>query len=287
MILNKAGLVASVFLTLIFFTANSGQAADSKKPPQKADFLKTVDSNKDGKASKAEFVAAMEKKFNSMDVDKSEAVSVQELKIYGEKDEQARNKALQSAKQAVNFEKAFSKSGLEKLFTDRAESEFSGLDKNQDGELSADEVGVKKSKKKKNTKAKQVKKPLSKAEFVAIFIEKSAQAFAKFDKNKDGKVTESELGVKPKIKAAPAKSTLPELPAALVKASVSEKKAKRQALIKSFFVGIDANNDGKISSKEKNTVFERLFKRLDTNHDQLITEDEIIAGRHTPLAEQP
>lgn len=278
--MNKTLIASSLFFTVISFIAIPTQALETKKLHRKADFLTTVDKNKDGKASKAEFIAAMEKKFNSMDVDKSEAVSVQEFKIYGEKDEEARKKALQAAKQTANVEKMIAKKNFLKIFTDRAEREFAALDKNQDNELSADEVGAKKSKKKKNPKAKQVKKTMSKAEFIAIFTDKAEQVFTKLDKNRDNKLADSELGIKHKTKAKPA---LPELPKLSSEPKSTDKKAPQQKLIKSFFVGIDANNDGKISSKEKNIVFERLFNHLDTNHDQHITQEEIIAGRHTPL----
>lgn len=283
--MNKTLTVSSLFLSVISLVATPAYAVETKRPHQKADFLTTVDKNKDGKASKAEFIAAMEKKFNSMDVDKSEAVSVQEFKIYGEKDEEARKKALQAAKQTANVEKMIAKKNFLKLFTDRAEREFAALDKNQDNELSADEVGAKKSKKKKNAKAKQVKKTMPKAEFVAIFTDKAEQVFTKLDKNRDNKLADSELGIKHKSKAKPALPELPKL-SSEPKPKSADKKAPQQKLIKSFFVGIDANNDGKISSKEKSIVFERLFNRLDTNHDHLITQEEIIAGRHTPLSDR-
>lgn len=292
--MNKTLIVSGLFLTVMSVIAIPVQAAETKKPHQKADFLKTVDTNNDAKASKAEFIAAMEKKFSSLDVDKNEAVSVQELKVYGEKDEEARRKALEAAKQSANFGKITSKKKFVKLFTERGEREFAALDKNHDNELSADEVGAEQVKKKKHSKVKQQeKKPMSKAEFVAMFSESAERNFIRLDKNRDGKLTESELGIKPKAQAVAKnkeKITLPQLPnlsgliPSLPKPQTVDKKAQQQKLIKSFFVGIDANNDGKISSKEKTAVFERLFNRLDTNHDQHVTQEEIIAGRHTPLS---
>ncbi len=292
--MNKTLTVPGLFLTAISVIATAAQAAETPKPHQKADFLKTVDTNKDGKASKAEFIAAMERKFSSMDVDKNEAVSVQELKVYGEKDEDARRKALEAARQSGNLGKITSKKKFVKLFTERGEREFAALDKNHDAELSADEVGAEKVKKKKHSKNnQQEKKPMSKAEFVGMFSESAERNFVRLDKNRDGKLTEAELGIKPKTQAVAKnkeKIALPELPRlssllpSLPKPQTVDKKAQQQKLIKSFFVGIDANNDGKISSKEKNMVFEKLFNRLDTNHDQHITQEEIIAGRHIPLS---
>lgn len=293
--MNKTITLSSLIFTLISLISPHTQATETKTPPQKNDFLTAVDQNKDGKADKAEFMAAMEKKFNSMDVDKSEAVSVQELKIYGEKDEEARKKALQAAKQQDDFKKIISKKNFTKQFTDRAEREFSGLDKNHDNELSADEVGAKKLKKKKNAKTKhQPAKPMAKADFIALFSASAERNFTRLDKNRDGKLTDSELGIKPIATPQPkpkAKTVLPALPSLSSLLPVPsqskplDKTAQQQKLIKSFFVGIDANNDGKISAKEKNTVFENLFQRMDTNHDQIITQDEIIAGRHTPLSQ--
>lgn len=302
--MNKTAALTSLFFTLILLTSIS-QAEEAKKTPSnKADLLKTVDKNKDGKASKQEFIAAMERKFKSMDVDKNEAVSVQELKVYGVKDAEARRKALQAAKLVGRSEKIISKKKFIKLFTHRAEREFASLDKNHDNELSANEVGANKSKKKTKVKAKpQIKKNMPKADFVALFSDAAERNFSKLDKNRDGKLTNSELGIKPKnkqiflAKAKPVsqpkpKSVLPTLPKIFSflhsspKPKPIDKKVQRQKLIKSFFTDIDANNDGNISNKEKKFVFERLFSRLDSNHDQLITQDEIIAGRHIPLSEK-
>ena len=291
--MNKIVAVSSLFFVVISSVAVCVQAAEAKKPHQKAGFLQTVDTNKDGKASKAEFIAAMDRKFNSLDVDKNDSVSVQELKIYGEKDEEARRRALKIAAQAGFFEKIISKGYFLQLYTERAWRDFAMLDTNDDNVLSADEVGAGKSKRQKNAKAKNHKaRAMSKDEFVGIFIENATRDFLRLDKNHDGMLTETELGVKPQIQHPPSldepadlpKISKPSAQLSLPHKPRADKKALQQKLIKSFFFGIDTNHDGKISTKEKSVVFDNLFKRLDTNHDQFITQDEIIAGRHTPLS---
>lgn len=279
--MNKIAVLSSLFFTVISVIAAPSQAEESQKPPQKPDFMKTVDKNADGKASKAEFFAAMEKKFHSMDVDKSEVISVQELKLYGEKDPEALKKLQQAAQDALP-EKVYNEEAFIKRFTDRGEKEFTVLDKNHDQELSANELGVKTKVAKKTAKVKPVnEKKILKEDFIAVFTESAERNFAQLDKNYDGELTNDELGIpksKLKSESVPATQT-PELSKS---AEPQDKKAvEKQKLIKSFFVGIDANNDGQISNKEKTAAFESLFNRLDSNHDQFITPDEIITGQHS------
>jgi Ca2+-binding EF-hand superfamily protein len=275
--MNKTATFISLFFNIMFLMATlPSQAAEPQKLPQKTDFIKTVDKNADGKVSKAEFFAAMAKKFDSMDVDKSEVLSVQEFKLYGEKDVAARKKAQQAATPEILAEKTLSEEAFTQRFIDRAEREFIVLDKNHDNEISSAEAGVK-------TKPKKTKKTLEKNmtqdEFVSLFTESAAQHFSQLDKNFDGELTNEELGL---LKSRPE----PKAKTAVIAAEPQPdaKQVQKQKLIKSFFAGMDANNDGQISTTEKNAAFERLFNRLDSNHDQFITQDEIIASQHAPAA---
>lgn len=282
--MNKISAVSGLFFTAISVISPPLQAEEIPKTPAKPDFLKTVDQNADGKASREEFFAAMEKKFHSMDVDKSEVISVQELKIYGEKDPEALKKQQQAAQEAIP-EKRYSKADFIKRFTERGEQEFSALDKNQNQELSADELGKKPKAHKKNSKNKAVSaKKMLKQDFIAMFSASAERNFAGLDKNHDGALTDIELGLQPKPKIAatvqtstPSKNAEPQ----------DKNSLEKQKLINSFFVGIDANNDGQINDKEKTAAFERLFNRLDTNHDQFITPDEIINGQHPATQNTP
>lgn len=89
---------------------------------------------------------------------------------------------------------------------------------------------------------------ISKKEFIAPRIKQVENKFLKLDKNKDGKLTIDEF-------------------------------TKKKIQHSSLFENIDANKDGKISNEEKDAALERLFKRLDQDRDQIVTEKEIKEGR--------
>jgi hypothetical protein len=274
----------TLFFTAMFLFSFAIAAEQPDKPVAKADFLKTVDKNNDGKVSKEEFFAAMEKKFRSMDVDKSEVISVQELKVYGEKDPEARKKIQQAAQEALP-EKVFDEETFIKQFTDRGEKEFAVLDKNHDDKLSPEELGVKKKPAKKNSKTKpEADKAILKEDFVAMFTENAEHNFFQLDKNYDGELTNDELS----LSKAQIKLIFPALAEPVIEKKSSEDKlSDKQKIIKSFFVGIDANKDELISNDEKNAAFTRLFNRLDTNHDQFVTPTEIAEGHQTSSVEHP
>jgi hypothetical protein len=272
--MNKP-LMLTTFLMAAFFSV-SALATETHKPA-KADFFKVVDNNADGKVTQAEFIAAMEKKFHSMDVDKSDVVSVEEFKVYGEKlppDNKDKNAKL------IATVKMLSKEDFVRLFDKRAEQEFSQLDKNHDNQLSAAELGVSQKKPKKSSKKTVTEKLLGKEDFIALFRKHAAAAFASLDKSHDHQLSDAELGQpKPTVPTAPKVTSQPQ-PQPKPPAPLT----KQQKLVNSLFVGIDANNDGLISYAEKNAAFIRFFNHLDTNHDQLITPDEIIAARYKSSA---
>jgi EF hand len=298
--MNKTRAVSSLFWMVISLLASAIQAEELKEPLKKPNFIKTVDKNNDGKASKAEFFAAMEKKFHSMDVDKSEIVSVQEFKLYGEKDPEARKKAQQAVITPVVKTNVIPDRLTEEAFTkgflDRAEQEFAALDKNHDQTLTASELGVDEKPKKKNTKAKPVvEKKIPKEDFIALFTESAERNFAELDNNYDGELTHDELGLPsstatPAVEAKKVEPTPPPVTApapAKPEPKMDAKQIEKQKLIKTFFEGMDTNKDGQISNPEKNATFDKLFNHLDTNHDQFITFDEIIARRHAPVLNNP
>jgi Ca2+-binding EF-hand superfamily protein len=279
---------AILILAATLLTSSLSQAEESSKPHPQADLLKTIDQNADGKASKAEFFAALEKKFHSMDVDKSDVVSVEELKIYGEKDTEVIKKVQQTAIKKKPLEKSISEETFMKRFTDRAASEFNSLDKNHDKQLSADELGSEKKPKKsvKKTKLAAAKK-LSEEEFIRLFTDSAAENFSQLDRDFDGELSAEELNPTKTTPQSKVIQAVVEKTPIDSKPMLDDKEKKKQELIKSFFVGIDANQDGKINAKEKAVAFERLFQRLDSNHDQFITQDEIIAGRHHAAVNAP
>lgn len=273
-------------LVFVFVIAQSAVllAEEASKPPQRADFLQILDKNVDGKVSKDEFFAGMEKKFQSMDVDKSDVISVQELKVYGEKDEQERQKLLQAAKGDTS-EKLHSEEAFIKLFVERGENEFEALDKNNDQNLTASELSAGKNTDIQNAIPKMAAgKSLSKQEFIALFTESGKRNFIRLDKDYNGQLSKNEMSFsKSKPKAEVAQS----LPKVNAEKTPSSREQHKQVFIKSFFVGIDANNDNQISDTEKKRAFTKLFNRLDNNHDQFITPDEIIAGRQAQTANTP
>lgn len=139
------------------------------------------------------------------------------------------------------------------------EKRFQRMDVDKDDTVSIDELEqYRRQQQNKGKKSKLARLDsdgdgsISKEEFIAPRIKQVEKKFLKLDKNKDGKLTAGEF---------------------------PKKKIQHSAL----FENIDANKDGKISNEEKDAALERLFKRLDQDKNQMVTEKEIKEGRQNKM----
>lgn len=125
-------------------------------------------------------------------------------------------------------------------FLGNVKARFEAMDANHDGVLDATEV----------TAAQQ--KELQQAN--AIEAQRAAAEFARLDTNHDGQLSKAEF-----MAAAPA-----------VKANQTPQQ---------IIGGFDANKDGKISLEEYQARPLASFNRIDTNHDGVISPQELEAAR--------
>jgi len=92
---------------------------------------------------------------------------------------------------------------------------------------------------------------ISQAEFIKVSEERAKRKFKRLDKNKDGQLTNDELGGR----------------------------NKKQHPGKKIFQKIDANKDGKVTREESQAEWEKWFQRMDSNGDKTVTVDEIRQER--------
>ncbi len=166
--MNKIIFFGSLFLGSILWLQTPLQAEEAKKEKPakvKRGFLEKFDANNDGKVSKEEFKGYMEKRFQRMDVDKDNTVSVDELAQY-RRQQQNKSKASKLARFDTNGDGSISKEEFIASRIKQIENRFLKLDKNKDSKLTTDEFA-----KKKN---------------------QYATLFENIDANKDGKISNEE-----------------------------------------------------------------------------------------------
>lgn len=93
---------------------------------------------------------------------------------------------------------------------------------------------------------------VERSEFLAYKQAKAERKFTRMDKNADGIISKEEYA--------------------------SCKKRKHHK--KRMFKRMDKDGDGKITQDESMTVWSNWFKRIDANHDQVVTTDEVKAFRN-------
>ncbi|MDQ7090676.1 MAG: EF-hand domain-containing protein [Methylococcales bacterium] len=151
--MKKFIVLSSLFLGSMLLVQLPVQA-DSDKKEQKAKvkrgFLKKFDTDKDGKVTKEEFKAAMDRRFQRMDKNEDETVTVKELEQNRQR-RQDKNKNKKFSNLDSDKDNAIS---LEEFLVPRIkrnEKKFLEFDKNNDGKLTADELFHKKPKKGKGS----------------------------------------------------------------------------------------------------------------------------------------
>ncbi len=166
--MNKIIFFGSLFLGSILWLQTPLQAEEAKKEKPakvKRGFLEKFDANNDGKVSKEEFKGYMEKRFQRMDVDKDDTVSMDELAQYRRQQEN-KGKKSKLARLDTDGDGSISKEEFIASRIKQIENRFLKLDKNKDGKLTTDEFA-----KKKN---------------------QYATLFENIDANKDGKISNEE-----------------------------------------------------------------------------------------------
>jgi len=166
--MNKIIIFSGLFLGSILLLQSPLQAEEVKKEKPakiKRGFLEKFDVNKDGKVSKEEFKSYMGKRFQRMDVDKDDVITIDELGQY-ERGQQNKSKKSKLARLDSDGNGSISKEEFIAPRIKQIEKKFLKLDKNKDGKLTTDEFAKKK-------------------------IQHSA-LFENIDANKDGKISNEE-----------------------------------------------------------------------------------------------
>jgi len=166
--MNKIIIFSGLFLGSILLLQSPLQAEEVKKEKPakiKRGFLEKFDVNKDGKVSKEEFKSYMGKRFQRMDVDKDDVITIDELGQY-ERGQQKKRKKSKLARLDSDGDGSISKEEFIAPRIKQIEKKFLKLDKNKDGKLTTDEFAKKK-------------------------IQHSA-LFENIDANKDGKISNEE-----------------------------------------------------------------------------------------------
>ena len=135
---------------------------------------------------------------------------------------------------------------------------YKKMDKNGDGIISKAEFDSYYANSKLSRREQKFKKvdtnndgKLSFDEYLEIKKRKYKRRFDRMDANKDGFITLAEINA--------------------YKRKLRSDKVKGDRI----FMILDQNKDGKISEKESRRAWTLWFKRLDRNHDQKITEDDL------------
>jgi hypothetical protein len=109
---------------------------------------------------------------------------------------------------------------------------------------------------------------VSKAEYIA----RADERFARMDKNSDGQLSADEMAPRREMAAAPA------APAGADTAPPAAPPAAG-AMRSRMFERLDTNHDGMVSRDEYRAQVAERFDRLDTNHDGFLDQAEMTAGR--------
>ncbi|MCW5773695.1 MAG: EF-hand domain-containing protein [Rhodospirillaceae bacterium] len=251
--------------------AQTGPTTKGPNPAERfrAQFLERLDTDKDGKVTKAEFLASYTARFKAADKDGDGFLTKEEFAAYGD---QRRGE-----------------------FVDRI---FARLDKNGDGKLAADEIAHRGGKRGDRAgrrgrhglnfdRADAAKKGFLTQEDLVKFRSERMEArlkkrFEALDTNRDGKLTADELGDRRGRFAMRADAdkngavTFEEFAA-----------RSRQFLVRRVeveFKAFDANGDGKLTKAEVDAARGKpmLLLIADANHDGVVTKEELakaFAGR--------
>jgi len=307
-------LLASTAIALGLGTMALAQTGPGTKGPGtgerfRTQFFERLDTNKDGKITKAEYEASRAADFKAADKNGDGKITADELQAArgdrakrGDRadrgDRPGRGERAGRADRGINFERAdaakkgfLTQEDLTKLRSARFEAalkkRFEGLDTNRDGKLTADELPAERREFVLRADANK-DGAVTFDEFAArprqFLVRRIEAEFKALDADGDGKLTKAE------VDAARGKPMLLLLADANKGGAVTKHElaktfagpggaARGDAVGDRVFEALDADKDGKISAAEWQVSGERRFARLDRNKDGAVTADEISRRR--------
>lgn len=142
-IIFKGLLLGSISIMLVQPFVHATEINKEISVKAKKGFLKKFDNNEDGNVSKEEFKHAVEKRFQSIDIDQNGTVSTQEVEDYHQKRKE-KYKKNKFAKFDDNGDNLITKEEFLAIHLKRLEEKFSKLDQNNDSKLTRNEFPPKK-----------------------------------------------------------------------------------------------------------------------------------------------
>jgi len=115
--------------------------------------------------------------------------------------------------------------------------------------------------------------------------QRAADRFAKMDKNKDGRLSKTEVKMPParfqKLDTNKDGALTPAELAAGAKERADKREHKGNG--HGMWAQLDANQDGKLTEQEATAAADRMFDRADADRNGVLTREEIQRGRkHGP-----
>jgi len=267
---TRLAALAAIPLTALSLCAVAQPANRAAAPGTRPDFfahmLEQVDTNGDGRISLDEYVAAASARFKSIDTQNKGSIDAADI---------ASSPAAVARidRRAESFVKRLDTAGNGYVTKDEylaaAQKRFARLDSNGDGKLTPDELASARG----NHGGKQ-----GNAGGADPAI--GQKRFAKLDTNHDGVVSKDEFLAEASAKfaqfdtAGNGKVTAAEIEAA----PKTQERAVRVA--DRFVKRMDTNGDGVVTQDEFIAAAKARFARLDKNSDGYLDADEIRMGRH-------
>ena len=244
---------------------NPGAASGGTRPDFFAHLLEQMDTDGDGRISLAEYVAAAGARFKSIDTQNKGNIDAADIASSPAAVERIDHRAESIVK---HLDTAGNGYVTKDEFLAAAQARFARLDKNGDGKLTPDEL--------LSPRESQNGKPGRGGGARAAFGQKR---FDKLDANHDGVVSKDEFLAQAAAKfaqfdtAGDGKVTAAEIEAA----PKTQERAVRTA--DRFVKRMDSNGDGLVSQDEFVAAAKARFARLDKNGDGYLDADEARKGR--------
>jgi len=267
---TRLAALAAIPMTALSLCAVGQQANPAAAPGTRPDFfahiLEQMDTNRDGRISLDEYVAAAGARFKSIDTQNKGRIDAADI---------ASSPAAVARidHRAESFVKRLDTAGNGFVTKDEylaaAQNRFARMDSNGDGKLTPDELASSR----ENHGGKHGKSGGAHAAF-------DQKHFDKLDANHDGVVSKDEFLASASAKfaqfdtAGDGKVTAAEIESA-------PKTQERAVRIADRFVKkMDANGDGVVTQDEFVAAAKARFARLDKNSDGYLDADETKNGRH-------
>ncbi len=266
---TRLAALAAIPLTALALCAvaqppDSG-AARGTRPDFFAHMLEQMDTNRDGRISLDEYVAAAGARFKSIDTQNKGSIDAADIASSPAAVERIDHRAESIVK---HLDTAGNGYVTKDEFLAAAQARFARLDKNGDGKLTPDELlSPRESQNGKPGRGGGARAAFGQKRFDKLdanhdgvvskdeFLAQAAAKFAQFDTAGDGKVTAAEIEAAPK----------------------TQERAVRTA--DRFVKRMDSNGDGLVSQDEFVAAAKARFARLDKNGDGYLDADEARKGR--------